>query len=83
MSYLDRLKNFPTAQGGTHQNHQNPCEGGFVGFEGSDSGLLKKIRAMAERWQYAPDELAEALRLAEADPAGWQRLVTHDEAMKR
>ncbi len=83
MSYIDRLKNFSKPTNEYLQNHQNPWERGFVGFDGSDSGLLKKIHAMAERWQYAPDELAEALRLAEADPAGWQRLVTHDEAMKR
>lgn len=83
MSYLDRLKKFSKPPDEHLQNHQNPWEGGFAGFAGSDSGLLKKIRAMAERWQYAPDELAEALRLAGEDPAGWQRLVNHDEAMKR
>jgi hypothetical protein len=45
------------------------------------SALADRIRAMASRWQYAPDELAEALKLAENDPAGWLCLVEHDKKL--
>lgn len=41
--------------------------------------LAERIRQMARRWGYGDVELAEALTLAEADPAGWLRLVECDE----
>ena len=36
---------------------------------------------MVARWDYAEDELTEALALAAADPEAWLRLVEHDAAM--
>jgi len=83
VSYLNRLKKVSNPQGRHLQNHQNPSEGGCVGFEGSELGLSQIILAMAERWEYASDELAEALSLAAADPVGWDRLCTHDQAIWR
>ena len=47
----------------------------------SGSSLKFSIEAMASRWKYEPDELAEALQLAETDPEGWARLLAHDEAV--
>lgn len=43
--------------------------------------LENRIRKMTARWEYAADEVAEALSLAAADPVGWDRLCTHDQAM--
>jgi len=45
--------------------------------------LENRIRKMAARWEYAADELTESLFLAAADPVGWGRLCTHDQAMWR
>lgn len=47
----------------------------------AERDLTDRVRAMASRWGYADDELAEALRQAEADPVGWLQLVEHDEAL--
>jgi hypothetical protein len=44
-----------------------------------NGGLESRIRAMAERWDYSTDELAEALAGAAADPESWRRTVDHDE----
>ncbi len=33
--------------------------------------LDRRIRSLAERWQYSADELAEALAGAKSDPLGW------------
>ena len=41
--------------------------------------LKARIKKMAKRWCYAPDELREAQALAEQDPEGWTRLVEYDE----
>lgn len=41
--------------------------------------LHVRIQAMGSRWGYTNDELAEALHLAQEDPASWLRLVDHDE----
>ena len=49
----------------------------------SGPSLKTRIHAMAERWDYAPDELAEALSLAAADPVGWDRLCMHDQSMSK
>jgi hypothetical protein len=43
--------------------------------------LRERILAMAKRWDYYPDEIDEALRLAEQDPIGWERLVAADEEL--
>jgi len=40
------------------------------------------IRAMAGRWGYSDDDLAEALAGARRDPAGWRRVVDTDDATK-
>jgi len=44
--------------------------------------LDSRVRAMAARWHYAPDELAEAQRLAVEDLAAWRRLVEHHERLR-
>lgn len=41
--------------------------------------LERRIHAMARRWQYAPEELADVLDRARRDPAGWERAVALDE----
>lgn len=41
--------------------------------------LERRIHNMALRWQYRPDELAEVLNLARADPQKWLRAVALDE----
>lgn len=46
-----------------------------------ESELPERIHAMAERWQYSADEIAEALRLAVAAPADWLRLIEHDKTL--
>lgn len=45
--------------------------------------LERRIRAMARRWQYSPDELADVLDRARRDPAGWERAVIADEHRAR
>ena len=40
--------------------------------------LERRIRAMASRWHYAPDEVVDALEAARANPAGWLSAVTQD-----
>ena len=77
-------------QQGTHANHANHAnrsekEPSFsmISTISRESPLDLRIRTMAERWEYAADELAEALSLAAADPVGWERLCTHDQAMWR
>ena len=35
---------------------------------------------MAGRWRYTPDDLAEVLDLARADPDKWTRAVSLDES---
>lgn len=41
--------------------------------------LRARIKKMAKRWGYLPDELAEAQERAGQDPAAWTELVDHDE----
>lgn len=41
--------------------------------------LERRIRAMAKRWEYSPDELADVLVRARRDPDGWARAVALDE----
>lgn len=43
------------------------------------AGLEQRIRAMAQRWQYSPEELADVLERAQRDPAGWMRAIELDE----
>lgn len=45
--------------------------------------LEARIRAMAARWQYSPDDLAEAFTAASTDPAGWLVAVDQDEKFHR
>jgi hypothetical protein len=41
--------------------------------------LTRRVRAMAARWQYAADELTEALESSFANPAAWLLAVEADE----
>ena len=41
--------------------------------------LEQRIKAMAARWNYQPDELEQALQLAKNDPEGWEKMCDHDE----
>lgn len=43
--------------------------------------LGRRICAMAERWQYSDDDLAEAMAAAQRDPGAWLECVAADEAM--
>lgn len=43
------------------------------------SSLEQRIRAMAHRWRYSPEELADVIERARRDPAGWLRAVALDE----
>jgi hypothetical protein len=36
------------------------------------------VQVLAERWRYAAQELAAALRGAASDPAGWWRVIDAD-----
>ena len=46
-----------------------------------DDALLRiRIMAMAKRWEYFEDELAEALSRAKDNPGEWKRLVDHEES---
>ena len=42
--------------------------------------LAERIRAMGARWQYSPEDLADALSAAHIDPAGWLAAAEQDEA---
>lgn len=44
-----------------------------------DPDLEQRIRAMAERWSYTPDELASVLDSARRDSVGWLAIVESDE----
>lgn len=46
---------------------------------GFSEEIEQRIRRMAERWQYSPDELAKALQAAAADPERWECGVDLDE----
>lgn len=52
---------------------RNSCVSGDAAVD-----LENCVREMAKRWDYADDELAQALTLAAADPEGWWRLVAHE-----
>lgn len=41
--------------------------------------LEHRIRKMAARWNYTPDELTEVLSLAANDSVAWAIAVAHDE----
>ncbi|MGC4028932.1 MAG: hypothetical protein QM696_08675 [Steroidobacteraceae bacterium] len=45
--------------------------------------LARRIRVMAVRWQYDPEDLAWALEAAQRDPGGWLVAVRHDEELHR
>ena len=40
-----------------------------------------RIRLMAQRWRYSPEDLAEALASAASDPDGWLAAVEVDELL--
>lgn len=44
------------------------------------SDLEQRIRAMASRWQYSDNELADVIDRARVDPALWLRAVARDES---
>lgn len=43
--------------------------------------LERRIRAMAARWEYAPEELEWALEDAQRNPAGWLNCCAADEEL--
>lgn len=43
--------------------------------------LARRVREMAARWQYSPDELVWALEAAERDSAGWHLCCAADEEL--
>jgi hypothetical protein len=43
------------------------------------SDLNARIRKMAQRWGYSPDELQEVLTGAQSDPLGWMAWTERDE----
>jgi hypothetical protein len=43
--------------------------------------LLERVRQMAKRWEYSPDELAEELKRAAVDPVRALSFVEHDETV--
>ena len=64
----------------TGPNRTNRTEtDGQTGQKRTD--LSDRIRAMATRWRYSPDDLEAALECAARDPAGWLRVVEADERM--
>lgn len=50
------------------------------GLVPSMADLLVRIRAMAKRWGFSPEELTEELNRAAADPASTLMWVENDEA---
>ena len=52
---------------------------GFARVPGYTKALQERIAAMAERWHYSPEDLAEALECAKTDPAKWLSAVEQDE----
>lgn len=49
------------------------------GVQVATAGLERRIHAMAARWRYSADDLAEALEGAQRDPAGWVTCCLADE----
>jgi len=45
----------------------------------SREDLQRRIREMAQRWEYTEEDLAEALAAAEADPLHWSLACQFDE----
>lgn len=43
------------------------------------AAIHARVRAMAERWRYAEDDLAHVLEASRADPAGWEIVCSDDE----
>jgi hypothetical protein len=43
--------------------------------------LERRIRDMAQRWRYSPDDLTETLEAARQDPARWLTCVAADERL--
>lgn len=84
---LDRVREkFGNLQSGTDRTDKSPSVG-FVSSPPKKSeksfllppDLESRIRAMARRWQYSPDELADVLDRARRNPTGWERAVIVDE----
>jgi hypothetical protein len=51
----------------------------LIAYQSLSADLEGRIRAMAERWSYSADDLAESLQLARANPIAWARAVERDE----
>lgn len=49
------------------------------GRQPSPPGLVSRIRQMAKRWEYSPDELTEELQRAAVDPVRALSFLEHDE----
>lgn len=94
MSALDRVREkFKTDRDGTRRTRKSPPRSvptpsaGFAGshYERSQdlqplpADLERRLRAHAERWEYSPEELADFLEWARADPSGWLLWVARAE----
>jgi len=87
MSALDRVrKKYGNLPRGTDKTDKSPF-GSSVGsspkeaekFFPCPADLERRIRLMAQRWQYTHAELLEVLDLASDDPGVWLRAVVLDE----
>lgn len=87
MSALDQArKKFANLRVVTDKADKSPSVGS-VGASPKESekfsplpaDLERRIRTMAKRWEYSPEELADALDRARRDPLGWGRAVDLDE----
>lgn len=45
----------------------------------AETDLASRIQAMARRWNYTADELAQVIDAARLDPAGWLEILAADE----
>jgi hypothetical protein len=50
-------------------------------FAALSADLEQRIRSMASRWKYSPDELADALAAARTNTAAWLSAVDFDERL--
>jgi hypothetical protein len=88
MSVLDKVRaKFKIPTVGASKTSKSPSAGSEVPLHrrlnaevGFPSDLANRVRAMAERWEYSPAELAEALAGAQSDPGRWFAWVARDEA---
>jgi hypothetical protein len=91
MSALDRVREkFGNLEKATDRTDKRPSVSSVSAlprksgkFGALGSALTERIRQMGERWQYSPEDLAQALDAARADPAGWLASVEWDEQLHR